>query len=141
MLEIEFENPNISVCECCGGKTTRLTRFVHKDGNAFAIYYLSFTDNHPDKSIIGIISIGDWGSDGPPKNRKSFPFKIWTNEKNYQIGLIDKIESPWQDALLGEILNRNEALKHNWIKDVFHITDHIVAEDILAIEYLNQSNG
>lgn len=137
MLEIEFEKPNISVCECCGGKTTRLTRFVYKDDDAFAIYYLIFTDNHPEKSITGIISIGDWASDDPPKNRKAFPFKIWITDKNYQIGLLDKSDSPWQDALLGEILNRDEALKHAWIEDVFHITDHIIAEDKTAIKYLN----
>ena len=137
MLEIEFEEPNMNICECCGGKTTRLTRFVHKDGDAFAVYYLKFTDNHPEKVITGIISIGDWGSDEPPKNRKAFPFKIWTNEKDYQIGLLDKEDSSWNDNILGEILNRKEALSHPWIKDVFHITDHIVIEDKPAIEYLN----
>lgn len=137
MLEIEFEEPNISICECCGGKTIQLTRFVYKDRDAFAIYYLKFTDNHPEKIITVIISIGDWGSDEPPKNRKAFPFKIWTNETNYQVGLLDKTDSPWQANLLGEILDRNKALNHTWIKDVFHITDHIVAEDKPAIKYLN----
>ena len=138
MLKIEFEEPNFSTCECCGGKTTQLTRFVYQDDYAFAIYYLKFSNNHPDKTISGIISIGDWGSDELPKYRKAFPFIIWTNETNYQVSLINKAESPWQSEILGDILDRNESLKHDWIKDVFHTTDHIVTEDILAIEYLNE---
>ncbi len=67
MIKIEFEQPDISACECCGGKTTRLTRFVTKDNDAFAIYYLIFTESHPEKIVTGIISIGDWDSDEPPR--------------------------------------------------------------------------
>ncbi|RZL41137.1 MAG: hypothetical protein EOP00_25410 [Pedobacter sp.] len=137
MLEIEFEEPNFEMCDCCGKEIVKLTRFVYKDHDAFAIYYAQFTKAHEDKYVTGIVSIGDWGSDEEPKTRTAFPFRIWTNEDNYQVGLIDKEESPWQSKLLGKILNRDEALKHPWIKEVFHITDHIVAEDEPVIEYLS----
>ncbi len=138
MLEIEFEEPKVEICECCGNETYTLTRFVYKDDYAFAVYYLKFTKNHEDKIATGIISIGDWGTDEEPKNRFSFPFKIWTKKNNYQIGLIDKNESPWKNEILGKILDRNEALKHPWIKEVFHITDHIVAEDQEVVNYFSE---
>lgn len=109
---------------------------MYKDDSAFAIYYAKFTEGHDDKFVTGIVSIGDWGSDDEPTNRFAFPFRIWTDDLNYKVGLIDKADSYWQQPLLGTILNRDEALNHPWIKDVFHITDHIVREDREVIEYL-----
>lgn len=138
MIRIEFEEPIVKICECCTNETIKLTRFVYKDENAFAIYYLKFTKGHDYKYALGIISIGDWGTDEEPKNRFSFPFRIWLNDNNeYQIGLMDKEESPWQNAILGKILDRKDALQHPWIKEVFHITDHIVFEDEKLIEYFD----
>ncbi|MBW8360827.1 MAG: hypothetical protein K0M56_01425 [Kaistella sp.] len=137
MLKIEFEEPHIETCDCCGKGIVKLTRFVYEDDDAFAIYYAKFTKEHEDKVVTGIISIGDWGNDEEPKTRTAFPFRIWTNDENYQVGLMDKEESSWQQDLLGNILDRSEALNHPWIKDVFHITDHIVTEDKEVIEYLS----
>ncbi|RKS15683.1 hypothetical protein [Flavobacterium sp. 120] len=135
MIKIEFEKPNIETCDCCGKETTKLTRFVYKDDDAFAIYYIKFTKDHEEKIATGIISIGDWGTDEEAKNRFSFPFRIWTNSDNFQVGLIDKDESPWKQSLLGKILDRKDALKHHLISEVFHITDHIVVEDKEVVEY------
>lgn len=137
MIKIEFEEPSFKKCECCDKETINLTRFVYQDDDAFAIYYLQFTKEHSEKIVTGIISIGDWGTDEEPKNRFAFPFKIWLSESDYQIGLIDKEESPWQHDLLGNILDRNTALEHPSIKDVFHITDHIVVDDNIIVEYFN----
>ena len=138
MIEIEFEEPNVFDCECCGNETKKLTRFVYNNDNAHAVYYVQFTLGHEDKTVSGIVSLGEWGEGSEPSQRIAFPFRIWTNEENYQVGLMDKDESPWCDAeLLGEILNREDALKHDFLKEVFHITDHIVAEDKEVIEFLN----
>jgi hypothetical protein len=140
MIEIEFEEPNIEKCDCCGREIVRLTRFVHQDENAFAVYYINFTRGHSPKVAYGLIGLGEWGEDAEPKDRLAFPFKIWTNESHYQVGLADAEESPWSHVtFLGQILNRDQGLKHKWIKDVFHITDHIVAEDKIVINYFNES--
>jgi len=135
MIKIEFEKPNIEACDCCGKETKKLTRFVYKDDDAFAIYYIKFTKDHEKKIATGIISIGDWETDEEPKNRFSFPFRIWTNSDNFQVGLIDKEDSPWKQSLLGKILDRKDSLKHPLISEVFHITDHIVVEDKEVVAY------
>jgi hypothetical protein len=46
MLTSEFEPPAIDAkpYECCGGFTTRLTRFVLNDGDAYAAYCAMFSD-------------------------------------------------------------------------------------------------
>ena len=54
------------------------------------------------------------------------------------VGLVDAEESPWKDVtFLGRILDRGEALKHEWISDVFHITDHMVADDKEIVGYFS----
>jgi hypothetical protein len=61
VLTIEFEPPTVGEpCECCGGQTTRLTRYVHWDGDAYAVYCAMFSDNHPNRFVSVLISIGDW---------------------------------------------------------------------------------
>jgi hypothetical protein len=54
MLTIEFEKPHQSVCECCGGTTTSLTRFVYRDDDAFAVYYANHIvlDDEPVKAYL-----------------------------------------------------------------------------------------
>jgi hypothetical protein len=138
MIEIEFEKPKIDQCECCGNESIRLTRFIYSDGNAHAVYYIQFTRNHEPQVVTGIISLGEWGDGTTSSERVAFAFKIWTNQDNYQVGLIDPEETEWTNIeILGQVLDREDALKHKWIKEVFHLTDHIVLEDQEVIKYLN----
>jgi hypothetical protein len=138
MIEIQFEKPNSEVCQCCGNESVRLTRFVYKNADAHAVYYCQITKEHEEKVVSGIISLGDWSEGSYPINRVAFPFRIWVSEENYQIGLLDKKDSHWSHIeFLGNILDRDAGLKHPWIKEVFHITDHIVTEDGPVIYFLN----
>lgn len=139
MIKIEFEEPTKEVCDCCGNTTIKLTRFVYQDEDAFAVYYAQFTKAHEDKRLNGLIGLGEWGDDDVgPEARLAFPFQIWTHEDNYQVGLVDAEESPWNDVtFMGRILDREEALNHELIKDVFHITDHMVTDDLEVVKYFN----
>lgn len=136
MIKIEFEPPTESVCECCGNTTVRLTRFVYQDGDAHAVYYAQFTKGHRQKRVSGLIGLGDWGDGATPEGRVAFPFQIWMTKGNFNVGLVDAADSPWSNVtFLGRILNRAEALKHAWISDVFHITDHMVSDDKEVMRY------
>ena len=137
MLRIEFEPPTQSQCSCCENVTTRLTRFVYKDDDAFVVYYAQFAHGHPEKRLSGIIGLGEWGDDSVgPEARLAFPFRIWLRDDNFQVGLVDAAESPWSHVkFLGRILDRGEALAHPWIEEVFHITDHMVADDPDIVRY------
>jgi len=128
-------------CSCCGGRTTRLTRFVYRDGNAYAVYYGAFSNNHPGHFVSLAISIGEWGEAATSEGRLAFAVRIRSAEAEFQVMVVDAIESPWQDvAFLGRMLNRKEALEHCWIQEVFHLTDQIVSEDPDVREYLNGSS-
>ena len=142
MIAIELTEPQKSTCECCGGITTRLTRFVNQDGDAFAIYYAIFSDTHSENTIVGVISIGGWAGDEIPLERVAFPFQLWEGEENYNVRLTEADESPWNGTeLLGKMLDREEALSHPWIEDVFHITDHITEDDTEVINFFKLNSS
>ncbi len=130
MLTIEFEPPATRTCECCGTETTSLTRFVRQDGNAHAVYYARFGEAHAGGVVQAIVSVGEWGEGAGPWDRIAFPLEIRTTSAEVQVGLVDADRSPWAHVeLLGRILDRSEALGHERVAEVFHITDHMVRDD------------
>jgi hypothetical protein len=141
-VTIEFEPPHDSApCECCGGKTTALTRFVYKGGDAHAIYYARFSDNHPERIVKAVVSIGEWGEGSLPSQRAAFALELRAGPDNYEVHVCDARESPWNNVdLLGPMLDREPALAHPLIDEVFHITDHAVVEDEPLKAYLDASS-
>jgi hypothetical protein len=138
--QIEFCDPDESLCECCGGTTTKLTRFVTRDGNAFAVYFARFSNNHPDSYVSVLVGFGDWDEQAAPSQRTAIGFRIWTNQENYQVGVIDA-EDDWETDYLGRKLTREEALTDPLKQEVFDLSDHIVECDQPIIGYLNQAAG
>ena len=140
MITIEVdEPPKTARCDCCGGTTTRLTRFVEKDGDAFAVYYAAFSDEHPEREMKLAVGLGDWDDDAAPEDRRAFALVMRSVEGEYQVRVVDADESPWRNAeIIGRMLDREEALAHPWIGDVFHITDHIVEDDPVVRAYFGE---
>jgi hypothetical protein len=138
MLTIEFEPARESEpCPCCGGKTTALTRFVHKDGDAHAIYYARFSD-HPERIVLATVGLGEWGEDTTPEQRVAFAFELRSAESEFQVGILDAMHSPWREAkVIGRTLDRAEALAHPLLKEASRVTDHMVSDDTPIREYLS----
>lgn len=141
MLTVEYDAPrDHGPCPCCGGHTTSLTRFVHKDGNAHAVYLATYSDNHPEKIVSIAAGIGEWGEGTSPKDRIAVALQLRCNNESYAVSVIDVSDSPWPTAeFLGQHLTRAEALAHPLIKEIFHLTDHIVLEDEPIKAYLAAS--
>lgn len=131
MLQIEFEPSRESEpCACCGESTTVLTRFVYKDGDAFAIYYARFARSHPERPVFATVSIGEWGEGSSPEQRVAIALELRSSSSRYQVAVIDAACSPWKDArFIGRTLDRAEALAHPMLSEVFHITDHMCSDD------------
>ena len=130
MIDIEFHEPFRSVCECCGGETTSLTRFVKKDGDAYAVYYGFFTDGHPERGMTGIVSLGEWGEGTFPLNRIAFGFVMTSEGERYSVRLINAEDTPWGNAeILGNKLSAEEAAGHPWKIDVYQLSDEIADND------------
>jgi hypothetical protein len=138
MLTIEFSESTSVKCECCGGVTRSLTRFVYEDGDAYAIYYARFGVAHEPRVVEAVVSIGEWGEGAGPWDRVAFPLRVRSAESEYQVTVVDSDESPWRGVtLLGRMLDRAEALQHERLTEVFHISDHMMRDDQELREYLN----
>jgi hypothetical protein len=139
-ITIELADRIEDACSCCCGRLIRLTRFVHRDGAAHAIYYADFSPDHPQRSVRVALSLGAWGGwEGGkvPPERVAFALRIRVNEAEFQVGVVDAAESRLHDVkALGRMLKRKKALAHPWIQEVFHITDHMVTQDRDLKEYL-----
>lgn len=131
IFEIEFDEPKTSVCDCCGKKTVSLTRFVYKDGDAFAIYYAAFAEGHPERYVQTTMCLGDWDETADPESRVTFTFDICGTDDGFEVGVVDGERSLWfgHSSLFGPFLSREEALSHPWIDIVFQISDAICDAD------------
>jgi hypothetical protein len=139
VLTIEFSEPQTSLCDCCAGTTTILTRFVYKDGDAYAIYYAAFSDNHPDGTVKMAVGLGEWGEGADASARVAFALDLRVFGDQFEVMVTDAAQSQWSDAeVLGTMLDRKAALAHPWIREVFHIVDHLVLEDSAVREYLER---
>jgi len=133
--EIEFGEPAFHDCDCCGHRTTRLTRFVTRNGGAFAVYYAHFSDGPEHDEVELLAGFGPWGEDAPPETRTAIAFRITNTPDNFNVTLVDA--DPWDTDYLGRRLSRDEALASPWKQEVFDLSDHIVICDRPIIDYLS----
>jgi hypothetical protein len=138
--EIECSDPSTSRCDCCGGLAVRLTRFVYRDGDAFAIYYAAYSNNHPDGELAMLISLGDWGEDSDPAQRAAFYCRVCPTGESYGVTLGDASHSIWSDAgVVGQKLSREEALRHEWKAMAFEVLDEAFLHDVPLRGFLHRA--
>jgi hypothetical protein len=136
--DIEFEAPRHATCACCGRRTTRLTRFVTRDGDAFAVYLVMYTEGHEDRDAWALVGLGRWGEDAPPETgRAAFALRLWLADDSYKVSVVDAEHAPWDTGFLGRRLSREEALQHPWLEEVFALSDQMVVRDQPLIDHLN----
>ncbi|HYR06219.1 MAG TPA: hypothetical protein VEQ60_00530 [Longimicrobium sp.] len=130
VLEVEYDEPLSVECECCGAQETRLTRFVKRDGNAYGVYLVRYTEDHDSRQAYAMISLGTWWVDGVPPDRVAFALRITDSDDEYQLEVIDANQLAWHKSeILGRKLNREEALAHPWLSSVYQLFDHMVQCD------------
>lgn len=128
--EIEMSEPSTSHCDCCGGLSVRLTRFVYRNGDAFAIYYAAYSNNHPGNELAMLVSLGEWGEDSDPSQRTAFYCRVRPTDDSYEVMLGDADQSAWSDvAIIGEKLSRERARQHPWTKTAFEVLDEAFVQD------------
>ena len=141
-LTLVFAEPKVEPCACCGGKTTQLTRVVQREGVPSALYYAIFTDKHPEKHVVAIVSIGDFGKGSGPDGREAFALTLRRNEQGVNMVLGDATESPWREvALLGRMLTKREASDHRRRDEIFEIGTHAVQHDAVLFAHLARAGG
>ncbi|MGZ5096090.1 MAG: hypothetical protein ACXWCH_33690 [Burkholderiales bacterium] len=141
MLTVECSPPRQTApCECCGCRTTTLRGFVYQDGAPHALYYAKFSHDHPQRIVSATVSVGHFEEDALPEERTAFALEIRANERNFIVSVVDAEASPWRnEELIGKTLDRQDALAHSRIQDVFEVSDLMVAEDQSIVNYFAAS--
>lgn len=128
--ELEMSEPSLSRCDCCGGLTVRLTRFVCRNGDAFAVYYATYSNRHPDAEVGMLVSLGEWGDAGHPSQRAAFYCRVRPVGDSYEVMLGDAARSIWCAAdVMGVMLTREQALRHPWKATAFEVLDEAFQRD------------
>jgi hypothetical protein len=138
MISLELGTThNPFACPCCGETSVNLSGFVYRDGDARAVYWAGMTAGHERRVIEVAVGIGEWGDGTSAADRIGFVLQLWAEGSQPNVTIVSPDESRWNTiALLGRILPREEALRHSFIKEVFHITDHLVTDDPRIGTYL-----
>jgi hypothetical protein len=130
MYEIELAEHSISTCNCCGGLSVRLTRFVYLHGNAFATYYATYSNKHPDNELAMLVSLGELGENSATTQRAAFYYRVRPANDSYEVMIGDAAQSAWRDAdIVGEKLSRESALRHPWKARALEVLDEAVLHD------------
>ncbi|MEM6294008.1 MAG: DUF2199 domain-containing protein [Myxococcota bacterium] len=128
--EIEFEEPSLDRCPCCDGLSVRLTRFVYRGGDAFAVYYVAYLTAHPEAAVELLISLGEWGEGSEACDRAAFRVCVHPAEDANEATLEDVETSVWSDVeIMGKRLTRADALAHPWKQAAFEVLDAAFEQD------------
>ena len=85
------------------------------------------------------VGLGEWGEGADASTRVAFALDLRVFGDQFEVMVTDASQSQWSDAeVLGTMLDRKTALAHPWIREVFHIVDHLVLEDSAVREYLEK---
>jgi hypothetical protein len=136
MDSIEFADPVTGSCQCCGSPTIQLARFVHRNGEPFAVYRALLAHGPHERRADLVISLGDWAETASPSDRVTFACHLTAAPDNFNVGLVEPHQTSWSSGELGRILSRDEALQHPWTQEVFNLSDRILECDKPLIAYL-----
>jgi hypothetical protein len=129
-LEVEYDEPLTIECACCGAPETRLTRFVKRHGDAYAVYLVRYTENHEAHQAYAMISMGTWWVDSVPPDRVAFALRITASADEHQLQVIDANQLAWHKSeILGRKLDRDQALAHSWLSEVYQLFDYMMDHD------------
>jgi hypothetical protein len=117
-------------CARCGGTMSLVLGFIYEDDVPHGIYYIDWCEgDHDVRAGFFIISRGDYRDEtSSGKDRLAFAIEARCSG----MALAD---TPIRDRpdFLGRFVPRDEALAMPSIRELWHIADHICAEDPRAI--------
>jgi hypothetical protein len=123
-------------CAHCGS-TFNVTRgSVYEAGEGVAIYLAALHACQGGKLAHVAIALRP-GYQGA-QDRRAIALKVWPTATEFQMAVVDAHESPWQNEVyLDHLMDREEALASPLLDTLFHIVNHVVAENPKLSGYLD----
>ena len=132
------ESPEAAPCEHCGAKSQRAHGFLYRDNDAYGIYYAEWSYGHPGQGVSLAIAVGEWNEGSSPADRVSIGVRATPTASSIDFTVLNPHESPWGNTpLLGQMLDRKQALNHPVLKEVLHIAEHVVRDDMRICRFLD----
>jgi len=133
---------NVAQCACCGAQSRSVHGFVYNDDDAYAIYYAGWSDTHPEKGVSIAIAVGEWSEGSSPADRTSVGITAKSTPSAIEFSVLNGDESPWAyTPLFGQMLDRDRALTHPRLKEIFHVAEHVVRDDERVRCFLNSNQS
>ncbi len=128
--EIELPEPSRSLCDCCGGLSVRMTRFVLRNDAPYAVYCAAYSNHRSHRELAMLVSLGEWGEGSTPSQRSAFYCRIRPSGDSYELMLGDAARSSWaDDERVGAKLSREQALAHPMKSIAFGLIDDVFHKD------------
>lgn len=129
-----------SRCECCDGTASVANGYVYEDERPRGVYFLDWTEGHPDRRAFLSVSLGEWGEEASGQDRSLLGLEVQRDDHG-QVGF-RLAENPLrQSDFLGEFMPREQILAIGGLAHFWHITDHIAVDDPHAAAVMDWIRG
>ena len=130
-----------ATCRCCGRNSSTAHGFVYKDGDAYAVYYASWSEEHPEPHLFLALAVGEeWDDEASSSSRTCFGLVAREEGEQVLFRVTGPEESPWPNSdVLGPMLSRDAALRHSLLPEVFAIAERVLRWHPALREYLSLS--
>ena len=141
MLELELgEDAESSRCHCCDNSSNTGYGFVYKDGHPYAVYYVAWSTHHRENGVTMAVAIGEWDDGSTAEDRTCFGLEAYEGERYVLFRFINPESSPWsQTDLLGNMIGREDALRHPRSADILAVAELIVRGHPSVRDFLRAS--
>jgi hypothetical protein len=117
-------------CPDCGNETIDVWGYAYRDEQVHAVYFIRWTQGHPERGAQVAISLGTWGDDATPERRSCVAVECRLHEGALAYRLTDAGETPWAHReLLGRMMPRTEVIGTPLAQHVFDVLDAITADE------------
>lgn len=111
MEPLEFEPGEVAThtCACCGMDSDTVHGFLYGPGGETTVYFAGYTRGHPERWASMVLSVGGWGDDTPPADRRAIPLQVHAFEGDLRFIFVPAEASPWNgEEVLGAMASVDE---------------------------------
>jgi hypothetical protein len=128
VIEVEYDEPVLTTCECCGRENRQLFRTLW-DGDVVRAYYMTTLPGHRGFPILVTVVWGNLVDEAPKSEKLMAAFRITDIGDGHSTNIVDA-----DDSEIATSLTREQALAEH-AKHLYAISDMILGQDPLVIEY------
>ncbi|MEZ0168855.1 hypothetical protein [Microvirga sp. TS319] len=111
--------------------------FIDRHNLVCAVYFAVWTEGHIETQGVDIVlSVGGWGEGMPDHPRHIIALRCRVSDGPPQFMVLDPIEhgiaDDWaneETKFLGDLVRRENALRHPDMDEVFRLAEHVVHND------------